>query len=233
MFGTWKNMSTIRNIRSFSLQQFIHGKYDELPFGIFKILSVIFLFQGCAPNYKTITSIQSLTLSPTSSTIATETRTRYPTRTKILSPTPLPYLTLTSFIPIKRDDNDNISGTYENIRSDEDYCLLLVVMEEPQYFIPQLTFELYCQGGPPLNNYGYAIKTINYSQNIAVYSVNKSCNIVFELQSRSLTITQIGLPLNCGFEDQVYADGHYLLINDNIPRLGCLIIGSDPCELKK
>jgi hypothetical protein len=91
----------------------------------------------------------------------------------------------------------------------------------------KIHFELFCTVGAPSYNMGYVIATILETDNIAVYShyselANESCNIVFTFLPDGVNVSQLGEDFTCGFGHGVYANGTYLRMSRDIPKLGCL-----------
>ena len=155
------------------------------------------------------------------------------TSTKMSSPTPtdtpLPTSTHTP-PPLARPDYDKISGMYELIRSNGEGCRVKVILEPNIEPFAYIGFELLCIGHAPSLNSGYALARIRIADNVAVYSPDPACRIVFEFQDNQLKVTQIGLDADCGFGNGIYANGSYVLIDDKPPVLGCMRM-DNPCNL--
>lgn len=126
---------------------------------------------------------------------------------------------------------DQISGTYEQDKGDGGICTVKVILEPRINPIDEISFELFCVRGAPSYNNGYAMAKILMAHNLAVYSPNDRCSIVFEFGEDELVVTQIGMDFDCGFGHSVYADGVYLRTDEEPPLLGCMRM-DNPCGLE-
>jgi len=147
----------------------------------------------------------------------------------LLSPTPAIHQSL----PPQRKKSNAYNGTYATEKSsDGSGCMLKVL----QQYADEIDFELSCSRGAPSYNLGYAMDSIPIEGNAAIYTVSyspgKLCEIKFEFQDASVSVTQTGEPFACGFGNAVYADGMYQLLDKGIPVLGCMQIGCTPTPEK-
>jgi hypothetical protein len=128
-------------------------------------------------------------------------------------------------IRVERASYDTVSGTYKNDRGNAGYCELLIAIEPriDDNLLDRLDFELFCIRGAPSYDSGHTLSDINYKDNVAVYVHGELCTIVFQFREYSINVTQIGF--DCGWGFAVYSDGEYKLIDEKIPKLGCLGLG--------
>lgn len=170
-------------------------------------------------------------LPPIATNTLISTRTITPTATE----TPVPTETFAP-VPSERPAGDQISGTYKFDSDDGGFCALRVVLQPFSTSYEEIIAEIFCIQGPPYYGSGYAQpKTILIANNIAVYSTPKEysdshiplathCHLVFQFDKNKVTVTQLGVDFDCGFEQGVSANGVYKLVDSNLPVLGCLSI---------
>ena len=185
------------------------------------------------PNQPLIETVKPAnTLQPIISTdTLIPTIVKVPTSTETLVPTE-------TIVPVlsERPAGDQISGTYKFDTDNGGFCALRVVLQPFTTSYEEIIAELFCVQGPPNYDSGYAVpKTILMANNIAVYSTPEEysdshipltahCHLVFQFEKDTVTVTQLGVDFDCGFNQGVSANGVYKLVDSTMPVLGCLSV---------
>ena len=112
-------------------------------------------------------------------------------------------------------DNILLTGTYADKQTSDSGCELKVKNLSNQ----KLQFELNCNRGAPSYNSGLAFGIIELIDRNASYTrkVSGHCVISFKFNEKTVDVLQAGASSECGFGWNVYADGTYLLVNNELP----------------